>query len=81
MLLRNVRVKSGVVDELFLENDLPYRAELVFIESVRLRLPWLNWASGTIELTINSLVVVVRPLGEEERNASEVTRHSYSHMA
>lgn len=76
VVITNLRIKSSAIDAVMRTKDLPFRAPLVYIEKLEIKLPWVNWVSGTIEVTLDKLLVVVKPVYAEERPGAEEVREA-----
>ena len=47
------------------------RLEMLHVKSLKLKIPWFNWSAG-VDIELDSLLVVVRPLASDHWSLDEV---------
>ena len=47
------------------------RLEMLHVKSLKLKIPWFNWSAG-VDIELDSLLVVVRPLASDHWSLEEV---------
>lgn len=70
--MTNVKLKSDAINVLLRSMDLPFAVPVFYIETVEVKLPWLNWVSGRIEAKLSTLILVVKPVYSDDRRAEDV---------
>ena len=47
---------------------------MLHVKSLKLKIPWFNWSAG-VDIELDSLLVVVRPLASDHWSLEEVRTH------